>query len=286
MRFTREVHEQYQKAYALASRNQQKNKKQGLPVCLIVLDNVSVDRLISYRMDLGVMEIPTRLIVGIAEDSEKKNLYTKEFLPLSNPNSEAANSWRYVYNDFVSSKRFNDEVQCLEYLGKFYISDGLKRVSIAKYLGEPVIRAQVIRIMPIKTDVKEVEQYYDFLFQHRITGLYQLQFTQPGYFEMLQHALGKSPTGKWEDCDRKAFLRCWPTIENAFLESYADCLKITAADALVVLLNKYSYSQIAHMDLWVLARIFQANWKELYSLSYPDTANMGRQKSIEKLQTA
>lgn len=174
----------------------------------------------------------------------------------------------------------------MEYLGKFYVSDGLKRVSVIKFLGCPVIRSQVIRIMPIKTDCKEVDMYYDFLFQYRLTRMYQLQFTQSGYFEKLQQALGKTPTGKWDDSDRAVFLYHWPKIENAFHKSYADYLNITAADALVVLLEKYSYAQITHMDQWVLARIFQASWKELYALSSPDFSLKKNNAISEKLQTA
>lgn len=285
MKFMREVHEQYQKAYALATRNQQKNKKQGLPICPVVLDSLINERMISYRLDLGVIEIPTSLIVGVAEENDKLALYTKEFLPVSKPNSDFANKWRQIYADFISNDCVCDEIRCLEYLGRFYVADGLKRVSVAKFHGAPILRSQVIRIMPIKTDSKEVELYYDFLFHFRLTRLYQLQFTQPGHFEKMQRAFGKTPTGKWSDSDRAAFLLYWPTIEKAFHKSYSDYLNITAADALVVLLDKYSYTQISRMEPWVLARVFQVSWKELYTLSFPGFSIHGK-KSSEKLQTA
>ena len=286
MKFAREVHEQYQKAYALATRNQQKNKKQGLPVCPIVLDSLLNERMIAYRLDLGVLEIPTNQIVGVAEESEKNLLYTKDFLPVSKPNSEFADTWRQIYYSVINENAGCGEIRCMEYLGKFYVSDGLKRVSVSKFLGCPVIRSQVIRIMPIKTDCKEVDMYYDFLLQYRLTRMYQLQFTQSGYFEKFQQALGKTPTGKWDDSDRAVFLYHWPKIENAFHKSYADYLNITAADALVVLLEKYSYAQITHMDQWVLARILQASWKELYTLSSPDFSLKENNAIPEKLQTA
>lgn len=94
-------------------------------------------------------------------------------------------------------------------------------------------------------------------------------------------------TDKWSDTDRSRFLAVWPKIEEAFHKSYEECLHITAADALVVLLEKYTFEQIAYMQPWVLARIFQAFWKELYTLSFPGISVNGVQQQPEKvLQTA
>lgn len=286
MKFEREVHEQYQKAYALAIANQTKNKKQGLPVCPVALNDLLNEKMISYRVDLGVLEIPTNLIVGVYEPNEDISLYTKEFLPVSRPNSDHAEGWRRVCSDLLRKTGKYDSIDCVEYLGKFYVSDGLKWVSVAKSLAITEMCAHVIRIMPSKTDSKEVELYYDFLFQLRLTGLYQLQFTKSGHYELFQRALGKSPAAKWDDNDRMKFLKFWPSVEAAFYKSFADYLSITAADALVVLLGKYTLDQISRMDVWVLARVFQASWKEIYAISCSEPSVVEAVVSTPKLQTA
>ena len=64
----------------------------------------------------------------------------------------------------------------------------------------------------------------------------------------------------------------WPKIERAFQKSFDNCLNITSADALVVLLDKYSFTQLIGLDSWVLARIFQASWKDLCRLSQANRA--------------
>ena len=87
MQLEREVYEQYQKAYAVASRSQQKNKKNSLLLCPVSLDSMLNERMISGRVDLGTMDIPTNLIVGVTEKSEQMTLFTKEFFPVSFPNS-------------------------------------------------------------------------------------------------------------------------------------------------------------------------------------------------------
>lgn len=141
------------------------------------------------------------------------------------------------------------------------------QVSAAKFLNIPTIRAHVIRVMPMRTDSREAERYHDFLNSYRLTQLYQIQFTQQGFFEELQNAVGKNSSEKWTDQDRQVFLGLWQKVEQAFVKSYSDCLTITTADAFVVLLRKYTYRQLMRMDTWVLARVFQASWKELYSIS-------------------
>lgn len=287
MNFTREVHEIYQQAYAKATTSLERAKKKGMPVCPVDLNSLMEDRMISYRLDLGVMEIPTTLIIGVAEDSEKSALYTKEFLPISAPKSEFADQWRDIYLRHSSGNGMTGYVHCYEYLGKFFVLDGLKRVSVAKLSKASTIRSKVVRIMPIRTDVKSVQLYFDFLFQFQLTRMYQLQFTQEGYFEKLQTELGYDPEYKWTDTDRSRFLAVWPKIEEAFHKSYEESLRITAADALVVLLQKYSIDQIAQMPSWVLARIFQSIWKELYTLSFSSISVKESQLQQERvLQTA
>lgn len=286
MEFTRKVHEQYQKAYAMASSCQQKNKKHGLPISPVVLDNMLNERMIYDRQDLGVMDIPTDLIEGLAESSDEMLLYTKEFLPVSLPSSAEAEQWCRVCSRFLQDQQETEPILCLEYLGKFYVSEGLILVSVAKFAEIPQIRSRVIRIMPIEADSREVAQYYDFLTHYQLTDLYQMQFTQPGFFEEMEKAFGKSRGERWSDLDRAAFLRIWPKIVTAFKRSYPDCLSITTADAFVVLLRKYSYRQLILMDTWVLARIFQASWKDLYSLSGADIQAPSKKARSNALQTA
>ena len=47
-------------------------------------------------------------------------------------------------------------VTCYEYMGEFYIVDGIKRVSIAKCHGLPTIPATVTRILPANTQTEAV----------------------------------------------------------------------------------------------------------------------------------
>lgn len=147
MEFDREVHEQYRRAYALAQKNLQDKKKQRLAVCPAVLSTLLDEKMVSYRLDLGVVEIPTNLIIGVSGETEETLLYTSGFLPVSVPNSPFADVWRMLYKTFHADNKFAEEIDCYEYLGRFYVFDGLKRVSVVKYLGTPTVAAHVILIL-------------------------------------------------------------------------------------------------------------------------------------------
>ena len=270
MTLERESNEQYHKAYILATRCHQENKKLGRSANLPVLEEILDKTMISENVDMGILDIPSNMIIGSAARSEALDMYTKDFLPLCHPNSDYAYLWRNLYAVLADNDAFREEIRCVEYLGKFYVIDGLKRVSVARFFEAPTVRGHVIRLMPVKNDTTEVVQYFNFLFDYQMTHLYQLQFTQKGYFSQLQKALQKQNTYVWNEADRVNFLHYWPKIEAAFRKSYGDCLRITAADALVVLMKRYSFSQIIHMEPWVLARVFQAAGRELYALSFPE----------------
>lgn len=267
MKYEREVHVHYQKAYALAKKELFDKKKLRMPLFPVALKALLDERNISRKQDLGVLEIPLNLIVGTAEDTQNRMLYTKEFLPVSVPASDYAERWCSLWAGIHTAARYDEAISCYEYLGKFYVRDGMKRVSVAKYAGASCISAHVVRILPVRTEEHAVAVYYDFLFQYRLTKLYQLQFTQPGFFEELQLGLGLDPKHRWNGRDRTYFLACWSRVEHAFQKSFENSLHITAADALVVLMKKYSFAQIASMESWVLARVFQTLWKELHALS-------------------
>lgn len=286
MKFEREIHEQYQKAYAMGLKNLDDKKKRRLALYPASLSAFLDEKMVSYRMELGILEIPTNLIVGISEETEDALLYTKEFLPISAPNTVFADIWRTLYKAIQTEEAFSDEIFCYEYLGKFYVCDGLKRVSVAKYVGLDVMKAKVVRILPVCTDSQETAVYFHFLHCYRHTKLYQLQFTQGDSFEKLQKALGRKSGYCWSEADRSRFLQHWPVIERAFRKSYEDSLCITAADALVVLLDRYSFDQIISMDSWMLARVFQTVWKDLYALSFPQKGTAKMIRTVGILQTA
>lgn len=286
MSFEHEVQEQYLKAYGKGTSDQRKSVRQGGNANLQVLEKCLDQKQVAYKIDLGVMEIPVSQIVGIAAADGRELLYTSDFIPLSSPKSSFAKAWCQLYMEYLSDKGLMNPIRCFEYLGQFYVEDGVKRVSVVKNHGAAVISSQIIRIMPRSTTEKSIQCYYEFLHHFRLTRLYQVSFTKPENFARLQAALGHEVNYRWNDMDRFGFLFYWHTIESAFQKAYDGGLHITAADALIVLLENYTYSQIIKMPVWVLTRVFQACWKELYAISISGNNPQRNQLTSGNLQTA
>lgn len=265
MRIQAESWAVYRKAYNAGRREVKKQVKQGSDPYLRSLSGFLKDDMVAEKVSLEVMDIPTEKIVGIATD-EGRDLYTLDFLPLSAPDGEFASKWCKLYWYYLSNKGIRCPITCYEYMGEFYIIDGLKRVSIAKCHGIPTISASVTRLLPIKTGKATVQRYYDFLSCFEKTGLYQIAFTKPYSFERFQKALGYEPDHVWDEADKLEFLFNWHVFEYAFQEAYNDYLHITPADAFLVLLEELPYEKLREMQPLVLIQLMRKAWDKLYAI--------------------
>ena len=92
---------------------------------------------------LGVKEIPIDMIVG-TKTVGRQNAFANNFMPLVEPDSEFAMKWSRLYDSAVE-EGIRDPIKAYEYMNKFYVEEGNKRVSVSRFLGSVTIPAQVIR---------------------------------------------------------------------------------------------------------------------------------------------
>lgn len=269
MHFQAEAWALYRKALSAGRKNMRRSVKQGTDPYLRELDSFLEENMVAGRIQLGALNIPTESIVGIA-DRTGKELYAYDFMPLSSADSEFADQWRKLYLYYLSDKEIRSPITCYEYLGRFYVLDGKKRVSVAKSHGAPTITASVTRILPVKTEDAEIQRYYEFMQYFELTQLYQISFTQPDSFVKFQKALGFEENHAWNEGDRFSFLFNWYPFEHAFHEAFDGQLNITTADALLVLLEDYPYSKLKETPSWTLTELLRSAWKKLYKISNPD----------------
>lgn len=265
MRFQKEVQQRYLQVHQLAKRSvckAERKRKEASP------------RELKYDMDksatvdsieLGVVEIPVNQIVGTAVFGEK-DLYSPDFMPVASANSPYAEQWCQIYMDYLSDEGWRSPIRCVEYMGHFYVLDGKKRVSVLKAHGAYTTDAIVTRMLPAKSHDPEVQRYYDFLEDYEKTGLYQVAFTQPGGLTKLHAALGFEEDHVWSDQDRYNFIFNLYSVEYALRIAYQGHLNITAADAMITLLEDYSYNEIRKMYPWDLTKVLQNSWVKLYKV--------------------
>ena len=233
------IHDNYRSnpaAFSAGSTNIDFNDGRSATKNLLSLKSAIGEATIAKYVDLGIIQIPVNHIVG----------YVTEKC-----------SWCEEASYMC----------CCEYLGDFYIYATPAQVSLIQNCGAFVIWAHVMRMIPVYSQEKRIRAYYDFLSYYSLTGMYQIQFTQPGFFEKLQKALGYEAGHSWSIIERSQFMMKWLLIESAFQSAFPEKLNVTAADALMVLLEEYSFSQITSMPSWILTRTFHSSWKKLHKIS-------------------
>ena len=113
------------------------------------------------HVPLGLYQIPLSKVVGTASKG-RTNAFAANFMPILDPGCEFATKWGVLYEGIVE-QGLNQPVKVLEYLNRYYLVEGNKRVSVMKFLSSVSIEAEVTRVMPRHTDDPENVMYFEFL---------------------------------------------------------------------------------------------------------------------------
>ena len=179
-----------------------------------VLENICPDSVSAARQELGILEIPSDLIVGTLADG-RKAAFAGNFMPLLGENTEFAGKWITLCSAHLSTKGITDPITCFEYMGRFYVQEGHKRVSVLRSYDSPSITAKVTRIFPTFSEEPAVLAYYEFLPFFKRSGIYVLQFTRPGCIAKVERALGYEEDHVWSDEEKADFMSMFWTLREA-----------------------------------------------------------------------
>lgn len=239
---TNEVVAQYEYAYKLGKKAFLSDKWNKRDPYLPSLDDI-VDEYDCTRVELGTIDVPADLIIG-TKTSGRTVSFASNFMPLFKPNSEFASKWFQVCSYHLSDTGITEPPKVYEYLGKFYVEEGNKRVSVLKSYGAVLIQCDVIRLIPPMSDDKEIKLYYEFLDYYKLSRLYSIQFNKSGYYKKLQKLMEFDDDYKWERYDRIRII--------GFYEKLCRMLKkkninLYYPDCLVVMLEIYGYEYLYEM---------------------------------------
>lgn len=169
--------------YAQALKAGQKTYKEcvleGRYPYLQILDEILSDQMVAGRVDLGVIDIPADQIVG-TKSKGRRNAFAADFMPLLDADTEFAAKWIELCAAHLSDEGIRDPIRCCEYMGRFYVQEGNKRVSVLKSFGSPSVPAYVTRVIPLYSDDEAVQIYYEFMDFYRLSGQYQVYFSHRG----------------------------------------------------------------------------------------------------------
>ncbi|MFR5780332.1 MAG: BMP family ABC transporter substrate-binding protein [Oscillospiraceae bacterium] len=229
---------------------------------LQILDEILDDSMVAGVVDLGVINIPSDQIVGTKGEG-RRTAFAADFMPLLGPDTEFAFKWIELCAAHLSDEGIRDPIRCYEYMGRFYVQEGNKRVSVLKSFGAPSVPGYVTRVIPVYSDDEAVAIYYEFMDFYRLSGVYQVYFSRRGGFAKLQAALGFDPDHVWTEEERRRFQSAFHFFKEAFIKLGGKKLGITVADALLVWLDFYPIGTIKELSVAEISKTLSAIWSDL-----------------------
>ena len=157
---------------------------------LPALDDICPDNDVLPQRNVGLQEIPVDLIAG-TKTCARQNSFAPGFLPLLDTDTEFAAKWSNLYQAQLS-EGFNSPIKAYEYLHKFYVQEGNKRVSVSRFLEMPTIMGDVIRIIPTAEVMAENPVYAEFLDFYRVAPIYDIVCEEQGSYASIAELLGRS----------------------------------------------------------------------------------------------
>lgn len=255
-----EAYEEYNKARKAAMKQYRSSVLTGSSPYPPVLDEILSNTSTVGEQDLGVVEVPLELMVG-TKTSSRKTAFTKDFLPLLPEKSEFSAKWSQLYVAHME-EGIREPVKAYEFMNRFYVQEGNKRVSVLKYVKAAGISAHVTRIIPAKTEEKENKIYYEFMAFYELTQMNSIWFSEPGGYLKLLTALDKKPKEPWSSKEKKDFSSFFYHFSTIYSTMGGNKLPLTSGDAFLIYLTIFDYKEARDKSANEIKKDLQKIWKE------------------------
>ena len=251
--------------YREALKKGQKEKKnrinEGKDPYLPALDDlVSNDKIIT-EINLGVMQVPAEFFVGTKTPS-RANAFAANFMPLLAPDTEFGIKWQSLCNSHVE-EGIRDSVKAYEYLNRYYVLEGNKRVSVLKFFDAVTIQTEVIRVLPVKDGSKEVDVYYEMIDFFKCSNINFLEFSDLGCYKQIQKLMGKAPDEIWTEEEQSHFKTAYYNLKQAFHELDGESVQVSASDAMLTYLKIYGYQDLKSKSNEQIKKSLLKIWEEV-----------------------
>lgn len=238
--------EDYEKALKVGKKNYQRHVSKGEYPYLTALEDIVSATDVAYEESIGLIQIPAHLIVGTAYEG-RTNSFDSEFMPLLDKDTEFAKKWISLCNAHIE-EGIRDPIKVYEYMNRFYVVEGNKRVSVLKYFGAASILANVTRKVPVRNNEIENIIYYEFMEFYELTRIYRIIFSKQGSYQKLLELLPVEEEARWDDDFRQDFLSVYYRFETAYKKSKAKKLDLTMSDVFLVVLEHFGYEALKDLN--------------------------------------
>lgn len=270
----------YSKAYKLGKKEYQYRMMHGMNPMLEVLDDILPTRGSFSEIPLGLVQIPIDQIVGTKTEG-RSNAFAANFMPILRETTEFARKWAQLSTSHLN-EGIREPVKAYEYMNKFYILEGNKRVSVMKYFDAVSIPGTVIRIIPKRTEEKENKIYFEFLDFYECSKVNYIWFSEVGNFPKLQKAVGKKPDEMWSEDDRLLFSSTYTRFSIEFKQQGGEEIKITPGDAFLAFIMLYGYDSVCEMTTRELKNLITKNREDFKLLEQEESIDLKLNPNQEK----
>ena len=235
---------------------------------------------------LGTKEIPLYMIVG-TRTAGRQNAFAENFMPLLEDGTEFAVKWSALYTA-QQEEGIRDPIKVYEFMNRFYVQEGNKRVSVMKYAGAYSIYAEITRILPFRKGSSPQDEepeplriYREFLDFYEATGIFEITFSKPGGYLRLAKMMGQSLRETWEEPKARALRASFHLFRLYFEDKGGMSLEITVGDAFLLYAGVFGIESLLQDDSSTIKHRIMSLWNE-YQTS--GTGSAGTGESIRLLE--
>ena len=270
-----EVLEQYNKSLKEGQKYMKAAQAAGTDPYLPVLDE-QLQEAEASPVELGLLEIPMSRIVG-TKTAGRVSAMAGNFMPILPPDSEFGGKWMHLCEAHLSDIGIREPIRCFEYLGKFYVQEGNKRVSVLRSYGAPRIPAYVTRMVPRYSEDEKIRSYFAFLWFYERAGLYEVELRRPEDYGKLQAALGFEESHQWTEAERRSFLAGFTTFSKVCQQLSGPEDHVLPAQALLIWTQVYSFADIKALSTAELQKKLKAIWPDVLADAEPGAITLQTQ---------
>ena len=251
----------YKDALKLGLKEMQSRKAGGESSLLPVLDELLPSDKSTTLVNLGLVSIPIKQIVG-TKTGGRSSAFAANFMPIFDEDTEFAVKWKHLCEAHLT-EGIHDPIKAFEYMNRFYVLEGNKRVSVLKFFGADTIEGVVTRIMPERDGSNEVEIYYEFVAFYQYSKINFIEFSKRGSYTELQGLVGKEVDEKWTVDDQHTFAAAYHKFEKAYMLSGGAKLQSTIGDAMLSYLKIYAYEELISADIADIKKNLSKMWEDV-----------------------
>lgn len=262
--------QEYTEALKLGKKEYKSCVSQGRFPYLPVLDDILSREEVRTEQNMGLIQIPLDFVVGTSTMGRTYS-FAANFMPILRENTEFAVKWANL-SDAQINEGIRDPIVAYEYMNRYYVVEGNKRVSVLKYFKADSIVANVTRKIPKYSEDEDVKIYYEYMKFNEITGLFNIEFSKLGMAEQLLELTGC--TTRWDPEVRSEFNSLLLHFTRAYEFRGGSKLPITVGDALTAFINVYGYKEsLAMSDAEMNTNVVKC-WNEFVVLTHKHTVGL------------